>query len=97
MALPCGFSRSGLPLGITPEAEYTETFIQLDPEDSLTLLSDGVLEARNPAGELLGFDRTRALSKNSAAAIAYAAQQFGQEDDITVLTLRFDPAAVLQP
>jgi sigma-B regulation protein RsbU (phosphoserine phosphatase) len=88
---------SGVPLGIFPGAEYTETALQLNPEDSLTLLSDGVLEARNASGELLGFDRTRSLSKSSAAAIAHTAQQFGQEDDITVLTLRFDAAVVLQP
>ncbi len=88
---------SGLPLGITSDAEYTETAIQLDPQDSLTLLSDGVLEARNASGELLGFDRTRALSESSASEIARAAQQFGQEDDITVLTLRFAPSVLLQP
>ncbi len=88
---------SGLPLGITADAEYSESALKLDPEDSLTLLSDGVLEARNAAGELLGFDRTRAFSTQSAAAIAQAALAFGQEDDITVLTLRFAPVAVLQP
>jgi serine phosphatase RsbU (regulator of sigma subunit) len=51
------------------------------------LLSDGVLEATNPAGELFGFDRTRAISTQSAEEIARHAQQFGQDDDITVLTL----------
>lgn len=80
---------SGLPLGIAAEAAYTEAFLQLNPEDSLTLLSDGVLEARSATGELLGFDRTRELSTQSAASIAKAAQAFGQEDDITVLTVRF--------
>jgi len=88
---------SGLPLGITGAAQYTESILQLDPEDSLTLLSDGVLEARDASGDLFGFERTRAISSNSAAQIASAAQAFGQEDDITVLTVRFAPAAVLQP
>jgi serine phosphatase RsbU (regulator of sigma subunit) len=87
---------SGLPLGIIAGVEYSDNPLQLEPEDTLTLLSDGVLEARNAAGELLGFDRTRALSSQSAAEIAAAAMAFGQEDDITVLTLRFAPAAVLQ-
>jgi serine phosphatase RsbU (regulator of sigma subunit) len=50
-------------------------------------LSDGVLEATNSAGELFGFDRTRAISTQTAEAIAQFAQSFGQEDDITVLTL----------
>ena len=86
---------SGLPLGITTHAEYTETRLQLAPGDSLTFLSDGVIEARNSAGELYGFDRTRQISTQSAEAIAAAAQSFGQEDDITVLTLAFAPVEVL--
>jgi serine phosphatase RsbU (regulator of sigma subunit) len=60
----------------------------------LTLLSDGVVEARNSAGELFGFDRTQAISGQSAQNIAGAAQAFGQEDDITVLTLTLSPAPV---
>ena len=51
-------------------------------------MSDGVVEARNPQGELLGFDRMAALTVKPAAAIANAAQQWGQEDDITVLTVQ---------
>jgi hypothetical protein len=88
---------SGLPLGITSAAQYTQTIVRLDPEDSLTLLSDGILEARTSGGELFGFERTRDLSSSSAAQIAAVAQAFGQEDDITVLTVRFAPAAVRQP
>jgi len=85
---------SGLPLGITGHADYSENTIQLAPGDRLTFLSDGVVEAQSPTGELFGFDRTRAISTQSAEAIAAAAQAFGQEDDITVLTLTF-PAEVL--
>ncbi|MGA7522748.1 MAG: SpoIIE family protein phosphatase [Acidobacteriaceae bacterium] len=86
----------GLPLGLTPDADYEETTLQLAADDTLTFLSDGVVEARNSLGELFGFDRTRAISRGSAESIATAAQAFGQEDDITVLTLQFAPAAVLQ-
>jgi hypothetical protein len=46
-----------------------------------------VVEARNRHGELYGFDRTALIAKNSADAIADVAREFGQEDDITVLTL----------
>ena len=53
----------------------------------MTFLSDGVLEARNPSGELFGFERLAAISIQPAEAIAQAAQAFGQEDDITVLTV----------
>jgi sigma-B regulation protein RsbU (phosphoserine phosphatase) len=78
---------SGLPLGLTADAEYDETPLQLAPGDTLTLLSDGVVEAMNAQHQLFGFDRTRAISMQSAQNIAAAAQAFGQEDDITVLTL----------
>jgi serine phosphatase RsbU (regulator of sigma subunit) len=62
--------------------------VQLEPGDQLTLLTDGVLEARKPvSGELYGFERTAGLSTSSAGQIARAAQQWGQDDDITVLTL----------
>jgi hypothetical protein len=78
---------SGLPLGLAADAEYAETEIELAPGDTLTLLSDGVVEAMNPQHQLLGFERVRAMSGQSAHDIAAAAQAFGQEDDITVLTV----------
>ena len=78
---------SGLPLGIAAEVEYAETEFRLEPGDTLTLLSDGVVEAMNAAREMFGFERTRAISGESAGSIAEAARAFGQEDDITVLTV----------
>jgi len=86
---------SALPLGIDPKVSYEETPFSLNPGDRLTFLSDGVVEAQSPAGELFGFDRTRQISTQSAEVIARAAKAHGQEDDITVLTLTFAPAAVL--
>ncbi len=86
---------SGLPLGIAPDATYTESAIHPAPGDQLTFLSDGVVEAQNAQGELFGFDRTRQISTQSAQAIAHAAQSFGQQDDITVLTLAFASAEAL--
>jgi phosphoserine phosphatase RsbU/P len=78
---------SGLPLGIHRDEKYQEQTLTLAPGDQLTLLSDGVLEAMDARGELFGFERMLAISGQSAAAIAAAARRFGQEDDITVLTL----------
>jgi hypothetical protein len=46
-------------------------------------------------GQLFGFERTREISGKTAEEIAQAAQQFGQEDDITVLTLTRVGAAVI--
>jgi serine phosphatase RsbU (regulator of sigma subunit) len=77
----------GLPLGIAAGIEYVETRFLLEPGDTMTMISDGVVEARDSGGQLYGFERTRAISMQPAGMIASTAQAFGQEDDITVLTL----------
>ncbi len=79
----------GLPLGLngSNNAEYAETRYQLALDDTLMFLSDGIVEARSKTGELFGFERTAAISTQSAEQVARAAQSFGQEDDITVLTV----------
>jgi hypothetical protein len=78
---------SGLPLGLSATAVYAESTTQLGEDEQLTLLTDGVVEARSKTGELFGFDRTSAIAADTAESIAQAAQKFGQQDDITVLTL----------
>ncbi len=90
--LPC---ENNLPLGLAAETHYCEFTFQASQDDKLTLLTDGVVEARNPQGDLYGFDRAEQIIHLSAAAIAEAAQRWGQEDDITVLTLAFAPAEVV--
>jgi phosphoserine phosphatase RsbU/P len=85
---------SGLPLGLAAGIDYAETSLHLAPGDTLTFLTDGVVEARNAAGELYGIDRTAAISARSAEEIVSAASTFGQEDDITVLTVAFAGAEV---
>ncbi|MGD1106871.1 MAG: PP2C family protein-serine/threonine phosphatase [Terracidiphilus sp.] len=92
-----------LPLGVLVEIIYEEARFFLHPGDRILLLSDGVVEARHPNGELFGFDRVRQFSQEPAAYLAEAAKSFGQQDDITVLTVRREvdaatpnaPAAVL--
>ncbi|HWG22450.1 MAG TPA: SpoIIE family protein phosphatase [Terracidiphilus sp.] len=79
---------AGLPLGLSADVSYPEAQYRLEMSQQLTLLTDGVVEARSRSGELLGFERTAAMATESAASIAEAAQKFGQEDDITVLTLK---------
>jgi serine phosphatase RsbU (regulator of sigma subunit) len=65
----------------------------LAPGDSLLLMTDGVVEAQDAKGQLFGFERTAAISTQPAESIARAAQNHGQEDDITVLTLALAGAA----
>ena len=62
--------------------------LRLLPGSQITLVSDGVVEAANRKNELFGFDRTREISTKSAGEIAAAAKAWGQNDDITVVTVR---------
>lgn len=78
-----------LPLGMVDEAEYTAQSFTLEPGDRLTLMTDGVVEATNAAKQMFGFERAREISRDGAAAIAARAQSFGQEDDITVVGVKF--------
>jgi hypothetical protein len=78
---------NGLPLGLSESATYSETRIQLGENEQLTLVTDGVVEARGKDGELFGFERTLAISNLTAEAIAHAAQDFGQDDDISVIAI----------
>jgi len=78
-----------------PRRRVDEMRMQLVPAQQLTVMTDGVLEARDPSGELFGFARTAAISAQTADQIAKAAERFGQEDDITVLTLTFAGAEVV--
>ena len=80
---------SALPLGLMLDQTYDVTRGRLNSGERLVLLSDGVPEARSQTGELYGFERLSSLTRMSAQEIAEAAQLFGQEDDITVLTLAF--------
>jgi len=83
MAIP-----GSLPLGIIAGAEYDVETVRLDAADRLTFVTDGVLEARNEAGELLGFARLAAISMLPPRAILQAAIAHGQDDDITVVGVR---------
>ena len=78
-----------LPLGMIDGAEFSVTRFLLEPNDRLVIASDGLAEARNPEGQLFGFDRVQELVQEgkTATELADAIQVFGQEDDISVITL----------
>ena len=88
---------TGLPLGILVETNYGESRFDLAPADRLTFISDGVVEARSARGELLGFERMAALTSKPATEIAAAAHRWGQQDDITVLTVARAPRPAAVP
>jgi len=78
-----------LPLGMIAGAESSVMHFQLEISDRLMLMSDGVVEATDANGKLFGFERVTELLRTAttAAEIAGAAQEFGQEDDISVISV----------
>ncbi|MGB6974625.1 MAG: PP2C family protein-serine/threonine phosphatase [Terracidiphilus sp.] len=80
-----------LPLGVKANAHYETVTFRLAHSSRLTFYSDGVVEAQNRQGELLGFERGKALSTRPAAEIVEAASAFGQADDITVVAIARAP------
>ncbi|HTZ60281.1 MAG TPA: PP2C family protein-serine/threonine phosphatase [Acidobacteriaceae bacterium] len=81
--------KGALPLGLDPDSAYEQIHFRLAVGERLTLYTDGVPEARNSAGDLFGFDRVRSLiaTQPDARQTVEAAVAFGQDDDITVITL----------
>lgn len=88
-----------LPLGTLAGLDYTTTQLQMNPGDSLVLMTDGVVEAQDEHGALLGFERIGAMiaARASVHDVADAAARFGQEDDILVLRVERTAVGVLAP
>jgi serine phosphatase RsbU (regulator of sigma subunit) len=90
----------GMPLGLMPGMRYEEKEVVLDAGDSALLYSDGLVEAHNSKGEMFGFPRLRALVAEHGdeqgslgdflleELYAFVGEDWEQEDDITLLTLR---------
>lgn len=55
-----GDDRIGLPLAVF-ERPYESTTFPLEPGDALVLYTDGITEARNPAGDFYGAERLQAI------------------------------------
>ena len=93
-------SARGMPLGLMPEMSYEEKETVLDAGDSVLFYSDGLVEAHDPQRhQMFGFPRLRALvaghaEKRSfvtlliAELYSFTGEEWEQEDDITLLTLR---------
>ena len=99
-------ARSGsLPLGIAPRADTTAGFHQFPvvPGDRIVLLSDGVLEARNPRGEEFGSARLEfALTKNPASTVAPVVSALDafcegtpHHDDVSLAEVLISPDAII--
>src|SRR5215216_2466644 len=89
----------GMPLGLMPKMSYEEKETILHSGEAALLYSDGLVEAHDPAGDMFGFPRLRALiaehgEKRSLGELlleelySFTGERWEQEDDITLLTLR---------
>ena len=78
-----------MPLGLVETASYSQTNLEIGVGDRVVLLTDGIPEARNQQGALLGFPKVAALLREGAnvRTVAEAAQHFGQNDDLTVISI----------
>jgi len=98
---------NGLLLAAVDSVEYAETTVELEPEDRLLLYTDGLVEARNGAGEIFGeaalsaaFAASARLSPAEAAdQIIASVQRWSrtQDDDLTILVCDFAGAATSRP
>jgi phosphoserine phosphatase RsbU/P len=91
---------TGLPLGLFDDADYDEFTFSAKPGDLFVFFSDGILDARNRAGDLFGRHRTEELilqcADQAAACVvdalfkAVAEHAAGVEtfDDQTVVAIR---------
>jgi serine phosphatase RsbU (regulator of sigma subunit) len=90
----------GMPLGLMPGMSYEEKEIELDVGEGVFFYSDGLVEAHDPKGEMFGFPRLRALVAHHneeerslgdflmEELYSFVGEDWEQEDDITLLTLR---------
>jgi hypothetical protein len=78
-----------LPLSLLASSAPEQVTLDMQPGDRLTLITDGVVEARDTQGALFGFDRTQILMRQETSpfALAEAAIQYGQDDDLTVISI----------
>jgi hypothetical protein len=83
-----------LPLGVIEDAEFSVMRFKVNEQDRLVLMSDGIAEAADANGQLFGFERVNALMRtaSSAGEVASAAQTFGQDDDISVISVTLTTA-----
>jgi sigma-B regulation protein RsbU (phosphoserine phosphatase) len=95
------FTEGSFPVGLVPEAEFCTATLQLEPNDTLVLYSDGVTEAMDPDEQLYGVGRLRGvltgknempldeIQKTVLESVENFARGERQADDLTMLLVRF--------
>jgi len=95
------YSEGSFPVGLLENAEFTAASLQLEPDDTLVLFSDGISEAENPDEELYGVSRLREalagqqntpldlLKQIVLDSVEAFARGASQSDDMTLLIARY--------
>jgi phosphoserine phosphatase RsbU/P len=98
------FTEGSFPVGLVPEAEFATATLQLEPNDTLFLFSDGVTEAMDPDEQLYGVPRLVAvlegktdlpldeIQKTVLESVENFARGARQADDVTMLVVRYRAA-----
>jgi serine phosphatase RsbU (regulator of sigma subunit) len=98
------FTEGSLPVGLVPEAEFATATLQLQPNDTLFLFSDGVTEAMDPDEQLYGMPRLVGVLQGKTdlpleeiqKAVLESVENFTrgarQADDLTMLVVRYRAA-----
>ena len=93
----------GMIVGLFPHASYEQEEVWLNAGDLLTVYSDGVSEALNPAGDEFGDPRIQdvispnwlepsdAVLQSLLRSVREFAQDAPQNDDVTALIVRYTP------
>jgi len=93
----CEYAAADLPMGILPEQRFSSRVIECAPGDVLLLLTDGIMEAANKAGEEMGIEPVKSALCESPGLplpelfckIRKLALAFGKQvDDQTMLLVR---------
>lgn len=104
-------TKAHLPLGVFPDTVFEDQRMTLAPGTTLLLYTDGLTESKNARRELFGRDGVLGALKEALAAGAVSPQELisalskaahtfsgevPQNDDLTLLVLRFEPGELLR-
>jgi serine phosphatase RsbU (regulator of sigma subunit) len=97
-------SDSTYPLGVRDNQKYECLSIDLEPDDTLYFISDGVVESTNDEGESFGYERFMKSAKKYRGSgprdnlkgiledLQLFVRQVPHDDDLTIIIARYKPA-----
>ncbi len=93
--------KNGLPLGLSADGSFDDQIIQLHADDMLLLYTDGLSEAMNESGEMLGMERiiqtlrhvVESETESTLGSVLKQVDEYEggvQHDDLTMLVIRLE-------